>query len=69
MFHLALSKDKKFWNKSSTNLYLGPWAMPEILKRNFAEFDFISPKWHWDNLEKFSHDNEIILNFYEKSRN
>ena len=67
MFHLALSKDKKFWNKSSTNLYLGPWAMPEILKKDFAEFDFIFPKWHWDNLEKFSSDNEIILNFYEKN--
>ena len=64
--HLALSNNKKFWNNSVKNIYLGPWMMPDILKDNFSEYDFIIPDWHWDNLDKFYSDSLKILNDYEK---
>ena len=66
MFHLALSKNKKFWNKSFKNIYLGPWMMPEILKENFSDYDLIIPAWHWDNVDKFYDDSLKIIDSYEK---
>ena len=65
MFHLALSKDKKFWRTDSKNLYLGPWILPEILKEKFSEFDLTIFNWHWDNLDKYYDDTLKINQSYE----
>ena len=66
MPHLALSSNKDFWNKSFTNIYLGPWIMHDVLKDNFSEYDLIIPDWHWDNLDKFYKDSLNVWKSYEK---
>ena len=66
MFHLALSKNKNFWDNSITNIYLGPWMMPEVLKDEFPEYKLILPEWPWDDLDKFFNDNLKVWNEYEK---
>ena len=53
MFHLALSHNKKFWHKSQNNIYAGTWMMPDYLKENYLDYNFIIPKWPWDDLDRF----------------
>ena len=66
MYHLALSKNKKFWSSSLQNIYLGPWTTPDFLKENFSEYNIELIDWHWDNLDKFYSDTSKIVDSYDK---
>ena len=43
------------------------WSFVAILKKDFSDYDLTSPAWHWDDIEKFSKDNENILNYYNNN--